>query len=444
MAEQNGDVRNPFLKGQGMTKGSGMNVIGSSTASGSSSNISARLPSFRGPRDLTLSASSSATPVKPSLMSRTRKTFSPNIPVRRGKTEIIDSRSDKAPKRNRERDKKEGGRGRGRGREYIQTTGSLFGEGIAAAPQKRGAVGGYGVGGGGAGGGGGTGKAGEPGFIHKPVLNLDTVNNIDTEHEDQKLKEILRDDFIDDPDDVIGRDGNGDLFPVQLPMVDTGRVFKEEDEGKDVKEFKHDASADLIVDGITVKSEPVESNEAFESLDKKIPKVEDKKVPVKGGLPAREKAPEPSVAQLLAGKHEDFMFFQLPNSLPSHPPEVKQEPTGTQLQTQAKQQKETVSKNIDLDEDGDQKSNHQYCTLKTLPEGQIGTLKVYKSGKVELWLGEHKLTVNKGTQVGFLQDVVNVEVDEENKTGSMTVLGHIGHRLVCTPDLESLVRQKKT
>lgn len=37
----------------------------------------------------------------------------------------------------------------------------------------------------------------------------------------------------------------------------------------------------------------------------------DRKVPMKGGLPAKEKAPELSVAQLLAGKHEDFMFFQV-------------------------------------------------------------------------------------------------------------------------------------
>ncbi|KAK8728754.1 hypothetical protein OTU49_009131 [Cherax quadricarinatus] len=392
MAEQNGDVMNPFLKGRGIIQGSGMKVIGSSTSSGSNTSMSARLPSFRGPRDLTLSASSSAIPVKPSLMTRTRKTFSPNIPVRRGKTEsVIETHPDKAPKRNRERDKKEGGRGRSRGREFIQTTGSLFGEGIAAA-QKRGEMGSYGICGGG--GGGGAGKACEAAFIHKPVLNLDTVNNIDKEHEDQKLKEILRDDFIDDPDDVIGRDSNGDLFPVQLPMVDTGRVFKEEDEGKDVKNMKPNVSTNLTVEGIAVKSEPVDSSDNIDNVDTSIQdlalektKLEDKKVSVKGGMPAKEKTPECSVAQLLAGKHEDFMFFQLPNSLPSHPPDVKQEPNITQLQNQTQQQKQTASNNL---------------------------------------------------------DVVSVQVDEESKSGSMAVLGHIGHRLVCTPDLESLVRQRKT
>lgn len=89
MAEQNGEMKSPLLKEQSLGTGSNMNHTGSSTAAGPSGSISTRLPSFRSPRDLTLSASSSGTPVKPSLMTRTRKTFSPNIPVRREKNEKL-------------------------------------------------------------------------------------------------------------------------------------------------------------------------------------------------------------------------------------------------------------------------------------------------------------------------------------------------------------------
>ncbi|XP_071521656.1 uncharacterized protein Polr3D isoform X2 [Panulirus ornatus] len=410
MAEQNGEVNSSFVKEKNSV--SSVNHTGSSMTAGPSSGISTRLPSFRSPRDLTLSASSSGTPVKPTLMTRTRKTFSPNIPVRREKNEkLLESRSEKAPKRNREHDKKEGGRGRGRGREYVQTTGSLFGEGIAATPQRRGVMGGYA---GGGGGGGSAGKSGEAGFIHKPVLNLDMINNIDKEHEDQKLKEILRDDFIDDLDDIMGQDSNGDLFPVQLPMVDAGRVFKEEDGERDVKDIKPIACTKLNAENVEVKSEPADSSEDVATADNSMKdiaaetkdvKLTDRKVPMKGGLPAKEKTPELSVSQLLAGKHEDFMFIQLPNSLPSHPPEIKQEPNVTRSQNQVQQQKQTLSNSISLDDEEEKKPNNQYCTLKTLPEGQIGTLKIFKSGKAELWFGEHKLTVNKGTQVGFLQEM---------------------------------------
>lgn len=49
------------------------------------------------------------------------------------------------------------------------------------------------------------------------------------------MKDLLRDNFIDDPSDLSERDSDEDLFPVQLPMVDTGRGFKEEDVDHDVK-----------------------------------------------------------------------------------------------------------------------------------------------------------------------------------------------------------------
>ncbi|XP_066984387.1 DNA-directed RNA polymerase III subunit RPC4 isoform X1 [Macrobrachium rosenbergii] len=445
MAEQNGEMKAPA---PGRASGASTGV--GNPSPGPSTSISARLPSFRAPRDLTLSASSSATPVKVSLMSRPRKNFLPNIPVRREKAgKVPESRSDKAPKTGHERDKKEGGRGRGRGKEFVQTTGSLFGDGIAANITRRG---GYSFGGGGGGGGRGTGRGSEAGFINKPVLNLDTVNHIDKEHEDQRLKEILRDDFIDDLEDVIGRDGR-EFLPVQLPMVDTGRGFKEEgqEESEEMKFVPPSTSADS---DLKIKEEPADyattqNGPGVKDIaqDTKNIKLMDTKMPMKGGLSTKERPPELSVAQLLTGKHEDVMFFQLPNSLPSLPPEIKQEPNSKpSSSSSSKVQKPATSSNAASDDEDevDKKAKTDYCTLNTLQEGMIATCKIYKSGKTELWFGEHRLTVNKGTQVGFLQDVVSVEIDEESKTGTMTVLGHIGHRLVCSPDLETLVKQKKS
>lgn len=82
MTEQNEEVKNAVLKSR--DKG------GTGTmAPGPSGSMSVRLPSFRGPRDLTLSASSASTPIKPTLITRPRKTFSPNIPVRREKNEKV-------------------------------------------------------------------------------------------------------------------------------------------------------------------------------------------------------------------------------------------------------------------------------------------------------------------------------------------------------------------
>ncbi|XP_037775613.1 uncharacterized protein LOC119572581 [Penaeus monodon] len=121
----------------------------------------------------------------------------------------------------------------------------------------------------------------------------------------------------------------------------------------------------------------------------------------KGGLPARKRHQNRQWSSFCQG-NKDFMFFQLPNSLPSHPPEIKQEP---QTPQQKQSQPSNVS-NATAEDEEEKKAQPQYCTLNTLPEGQIGKLKIYKSGKTELWLGEHKLIVNKGTQVGFLQHLL--------------------------------------
>ncbi|XP_076046935.1 RNA polymerase III subunit C53 [Oratosquilla oratoria] len=412
---------------------SNMSGSGNQRGAGTSSKApTSRLPSFRAPRDLTLSASSAGPAIKPNLgAARPRKNFTPNIPIRREKHDkLSDEKQDKPfQSKHRDRERREGGRGRGN-KEFVQTTGSLFGEGIASSTLRRTMTGSFvNV----AGGGGGGGNKGDAGFISKPKLNLENLNNIDKEHEDQKLKELLRGDFIDDSEDGIKEDS--DLIPVQLPMVDTGRGFKEENnaEKDDVK--KKIAKPLLLNDGTTVKHEPKDSDDD----EPKGLAPQEKKSDVKEtGLPiCHDQISELTIPQLLSSQQSHFMFLQLPNCLPSHPPEVKQELSISQPSQQTKPSQEAQG-------DGDDEANakNQFCTLNTLPEGQIGTLRVYESGHTELWLGGHKLEITKGTQVGFLQDVVSVETDAEAKTGNMTVLGHIRHRLVCAPDFESLLTLK--
>lgn len=73
--------------------------------------------------------------------------------------------------------------------------------------------------------------------------------------------------------------------------------------------------------------------------------------------------------------------------------------------------------------------------LTELPEGKIGKLKIYKSGKIELCLGNNiKLDVSLASDASFLQDVINIEIDETNEsTGTMTCIGHIKNKILCTP-----------
>ena len=79
--------------------------------------------------------------------------------------------------------------------------------------------------------------------LEKPKLNLHL--KIDKEAEAERLKALLKDDFVDDL-------SSGPLVPVQLPMVDTGTLFKKEKEeeeelSEEVKQTKKKNPNRLVI-----------------------------------------------------------------------------------------------------------------------------------------------------------------------------------------------------
>ena len=79
------------------------------------------------------------------------------------------------------------------------------------------------------------------------------------------------------------------------------------------------------------------------------------------------------------------------------------------------------------------------CNLESLPEGLAGKLVIRQSGRCELVLGEHRLSVDLGTRVGFLQDAVSVELGDSGSVGDVSLLGHVRHRLIVTPDWSDMM-----
>ena len=140
--------------------------------------------------------------------------------------------------------------------------------------------------------------------------------------------------------------------------------------------------------------------------------VDDVKPPLTDISHLRDKAnTDQSVADLVKDNSENLLFIQLPDHLP-----------GAQL-TDNKQVKQ--------------------CHLDSLPEGLVGKLVIRKSGACQLSLGGQLMNVDLGTKVGFLQDVMSIQLpqqtEETDEKGSMTVLGHVTQRLVVTPDWEHLM-----
>lgn len=100
-----------------------------------------------------------------------------------------------------------------------------------------------------------------------------------------------------------------------------------------------------------------------------------------------------------------------------------------------------------------------------MPEGFLGKLQIRKSGKVELKMGDIVMDVSEGAAfsflqvrkrnqqntllclsvivrlcVIFLQELVSVR-HSEGKSGDMMVLGNVHHKLVLSPDFQSLLTQ---
>ncbi|KAJ8285864.1 hypothetical protein GJAV_G00031850 [Gymnothorax javanicus] len=150
--------------------------------------------------------------------------------------------------------------------------------------------------------------------------------------------------------------------------------------------------------------------------------------------------PEPeSLPDLLKSwgqsKGEELIVMQLPDSVPGQPPTEDVRPIRKEVQTEDGQ---TLLKTEDSQEEADEE-NH--CCLRQLNEGLVGRLLVRKSGRVQLILGQITLDLALGTPCSFLQELVSVTTGE-GRIGDLSVLGHIKHKLVCSPDFEALLENR--
>lgn len=163
------------------------------------STYTTRLTSFRIPRDLTLGGSIKT--------EKPKKVYTPNLNAERNK-----KKNDEVPSKSNSKTTKDRDRGRGRGRgqgikrdkipnNFIQSAG-VFSESFGTTKRYSGSRD-Y------------NNEKNPRTFIEKPKLQLD--RNIDKTEDEEKLKLLLRDDFIDD-----GTELDTYNAPIMLPMFDGG------------------------------------------------------------------------------------------------------------------------------------------------------------------------------------------------------------------------------
>lgn len=77
------------------------------------------------------------------------------------------------------------------------------------------------------------------------------------------------------------------------------------------------------------------------------------------------------------------------------------------------------------------------ATISRLPDGKLGKLKIYKSGKVRMEIGGIPFCVDQGCDTFFQQDLACVCP----LASEIISLGPIRRRMVMTPDVESMLQQ---
>lgn len=312
-----------------------------------------------------------------------KKKFVPNLNVQRKEAKASTEKPADATPSSSSGGWKKGPKANGRGfnkAELIQTSGTVFAEGMGSVADMKRRDGSRGGGGGG---------SSESRSLERPKMNLNA--KYDKAEEEKKLKDLLRDDFIDDLK-------SGNLVPIQLPMVDTGKCFKEEQ----VKTEPLDKD-DIIKSAKMKKNRILDSDDDEDSVV-----VESKKAVI---TPPRK---EPTLSELIHDQKGELLFFQLPDHLPGVPDIEKMEDGRASLKT----------------------------VLQDLPEGYLGKIQVRKSGKAQLWISNMVFDLDIGTQVGFLQELYSISdlptTPDPEARGQMTNLGRVRNRVITMPAMSEL------
>ncbi|XP_071129660.1 DNA-directed RNA polymerase III subunit RPC4-like [Mytilus edulis] len=328
----------------------------------------ARLPSLKGPRDLTLGGIP-------------KKVFAPTIPVRKP-AEQKDKKTDQSkqdqgdvkPKVEKEKKGRFGkeksfdnSQRKYKGQNIIHTH-SIFEEQGPSTKNVSKASGAN------------RGEGSVGGRFNSKSSSGQTISKTEVQEDTKQVLDfLLRDDFIDSKEK---RDKY--MEPVHLPLSKLNLKLEE----KPV-EVKDDPDAD---------EEMVDAHPSLKS-----------------------KSADGVLEALTKTDSGEMLFFQFPDCMPGNPvnraqsdEEGKEEETQTQSQTQTQTQR-----------------------LSDFSEGAVGKLVIRKSGKTQLVIGNITMDVSMGTKCGFLQDVVSIHTAEDS--GNLSVLGHIKHRLVCTPDFDSML-----
>lgn len=344
-----------------------------------------RLASFKPPRDLSLGG------LKPN-----KKIFTPNLNVARKKHNSVTPSNSKVVKKeekNKKDRKSDKNKNFKNGPKVIKSTG-VFSEGLGSVERHTHSRVSYG-------------RDSEPAqALQKPTIKMENIVKIDYDDEEQKIREAYGDEWYD----AECENFSDEEAPIKLPP--NGSWLNTE------------KKPGVIKQEVIVKPEPRDYDDGDHRgddnhhRDKGDGDFEDVK-PVSIG---KMFVKQTDVTDLLKNDKPTLIFLQLPDILPGR---------GGDDDFRRKHDESSTS-------EADDKPKDNRCRMKDLQEGKIGTMRVHRSGKVTMYIGDTLYEVSTGIRPSFHQELVSTTVDDASRSANLISLGDLQNKLVITPHWESI------
>ncbi|CAB3224808.1 unnamed protein product [Arctia plantaginis] len=340
-----------------------------------------RLASFKAPRDLTLGG-----------IKTSKKVFTPNLNVARNKNKGPSAKQSNQKKEDKERRDKKNDRNKNfrNGPNIIKSSG-VFSEGLGSV-ERHSSRGSY------------YRESDSTQSMQRPTIRVKDVIKIDKELEEKKIKTVMGECNMDD-------DGNCEDFkkvlekdaPIKLPMDDGG--------------WSQVKSTVKVKQEVIIKKEPEDPDCVTEVEMKHLPDV-------------KEVFEHTDVVKLLKSDQPTLILLQLPDSLPGRGGKMEDEnPRRKTVENEA---------STSTGEGKQEKPPETRCRLPDLEEGRIGKLRIHRSGRVSLVIGDTMFEVCTGTKSALHQEVISVATDEESRSANLIALGSIQQKLNIVPSWEAM------
>ncbi|KAI9100477.1 RNA polymerase III RPC4-domain-containing protein [Phlyctochytrium arcticum] len=142
--------------------------------------------------------------------------------------------------------------------------------------------------------------------------------------------------------------------------------------------------------------------------------------------------------ELIQPKANEFLFFQFPSILPTFvPPITTIDDDAMDLSAPAPPTTTAPRPRIKSEPKAKTEAGLDEAVKEPVgPDGQVGRMLIYKSGKIKLDIGGILFDVTPSPEASYVQSVVAVQGDI---APSCYMLGDVSKRFVCSPDIESLL-----